>query len=662
MEVMTNKLKIKIKNFEENYDVIYLESKKNENYNKELSRSAIIIDTWEKELLSIYCQRSGKYYLLFKKNKISLNQFNSIEEDYNVYLNQFIYNDVKLNLLLNSLTKFGDEEIINCTGHFYQFIKEDDFVRIYLEYRFFKGILQQNVVTFTKVKEKSKKYITYYSNGKNLTLIQKSNKQLLFIKKTLNKRKSKMTFINIYDNKSYQKTKVYYYSKVIKLFQYYLKDIIEIESMKEEFNIKKWKRPNKTALLIQNMLNEIGINIVNSTKDSQCINQLSYLLCHAFKSKNININTINCSDNFMKDKINFQIVYHKEEYIEKKLDDDYFSSQSIAIQHIYLDRLQNEYSKIITRKAKTKRSSIAERILFDGLIKYEIINKLFELAKIENALIPKDWKYYMYISDINNKKHIYLLDFDNSIPKYSEIYDFKIKEKFKMNKSTQYGIMKSNGIFMNIHENQNYHPMPNFQLIEKHLDECDEFGLIEKKEILDLINKFAESYSINYTDKELEIFNLKISNFKENIQNISTRKISRFDVNKAFPTDRKKPQISRKFRDFVYETIHKRLDTELGKDDIIRQYMRGYIHINYKQNMQDIDYTVGKIKENDFNIRLAKSNIIRTLTNCDLDDFEKYAKMLCIDFIRVNQMTAIPFVFKYLREYAYMVNNNIKTE
>ncbi|MBS6115099.1 hypothetical protein [Thomasclavelia spiroformis] len=660
MEVITNKIFTSIHGFEEKYDVIRLQAKEKDKYENLLSRTSLVQEEWKDKLLAMYCQSATIIYLLFYKEMVSLDMFEPLYTYYNITLNNQIYKDTKLNLLLNSLVKNNNNEIINCIGHFYQLVRDNGYKRIYLEYRFFQGILQQKVITFTRVENKRPNNTIYYAKGKELTLISSTDSKEMYIKQVFDKKKSVVPFFNVIDLASYKKTKVYYYAEVVRMIQTKLSDIITIESIKEMFNIKKWEKPKKTYISIQKLLNQIGIHIVNSTDNKECIKYLKYILIHAFDKGNIDQSNISVGNTFRKECINIQIVYEKKEYVENNMRDAYKKSDVFAIQHIYLNNLISEYEKLIKKETKKKRSNISERIIFDGLIKYEIINKDFSLANIERVTIPFDWKYYIYICDEKKEKHIFMLEFIENKPFYKEIKNPIVLGHFKDLQSIQYAIEKEDGQFMYIEENLNYHPLPDFTIVEKRLKECNEFGLIDKEIVINVLNMFRDANINKFEDNYSKIFNDKISIYIENIHNIDDKYINRKTILHALKPDRKKPYIGRDFKQYFYEVTGKRIDAELSKPDVIEQYMRGYIHVNYKLEKNDFYYTVGKIKENDFHNRLSTSNRIRKIKNCKYEDFEKYISMLCVDFIRVNQMTSIPFIFKYLREYAKMTNYILK--
>lgn len=644
----TNKIDFEIKDFDLKFDVFKICIKGTEV--KYLpKRSKLIPPGLNSKLLSVFNYSSKCMYLLFYKDVTCLDDFMDSPDYIEVTMDKNLYQDTKLNLLLNSIAKLQDETIFNISGHFQQWVRDTKDKRIYLNYRFYNGILQQSIVTYTKV-DNEKNMQIYYAKGKGLYEDYIESYDGLYIKKGNKKRKTRIGFINVNDVRSYQNTKVYFFSHVLNLINTYLKDTLVVKNLKEEFDVIKWKKPRNSHQKIIHLLNDIGLHIVNLCDEEIYVDQLMYLLTHSFTTKNINSNAISVGDEIDKDKINIRIIHNNDYYKEYQIEDKHISSADIAIQHITVEDMKGEYQDLCNKKSKSKHSCIGERMIFEGLIKYEVIHETFNLSDIENVNLQKEWKYYW---KCDNK--FYKLYFESNKPQYTCLAYNQLPDKIKKIKKTEcYFIEKSDQTLIEIEDNLNYHPLPDFQIIESRLRECDSFGFIEKSKLIKLIESFAISYQEYYKNLQLQIFNEKIKDLLNNVNQIAEKDITRHQIIKSFPPDRKKPNIRRNLYQFIYESTGKRIDAELGKVDVISQYMGGHIHINYKEEYNNIYYTVGKISENDFVKNLSTTNQIKKLKNCTVEDFNIYSSMLCVDFVRVNQMTSYPFLFKYLREYAYM--------
>ena len=585
-------------------------------------------------------------YLLFHKNKINLQQFHDLSKELEICKNNKIYQDVKLNLLLNSLTKYKNDAIFNISGHFLQWVKDTKDKRVYLEYRFYQGILQQSVITYTKVNEVQ--YQVYYANGKDLCEDPSDTYDALYIKKGDKNHRNTVGFINVENIGKYQNTKVYLFSQVIKLIETYLDDILVIDNLKEEYNVIRWEKPKGIHKNMLALLSQIGFHIVNLCEDEQCIAQLKKLMMHAFDKNNINQNDISVGQELDENKINIRIIHNSDYYKNSELKDDHITSMNFAIQHITLEELTPEYNNFTIKNKK--RSNIGQKIIFEGLIKYEIIHKTFHLAKIENAFIQEEWKYYM-----KENNQFYLLEFKDHIPEYQHLDAHDISDELSRSyRKDFYAIETSDHTFLKIEENLKYHPLPDFKIIENRLYECSQFDFIDKSVLIRMIESFDKNNRDCYEGVLLNIFTKKIKNLLDNLKCLPEKEIDREQIKKAFPSDRKKPYIKRKLYQCIYEQTGKRVDAELEKPDVVVTYMGGHIYINYKQEYENMYYTVGKISERNFRNNMSKTNQIKKLVNCSPSDFEVYSRMLCVDFVRVNQLTAIPFVFKYLREYSSM--------
>lgn len=608
MFINTNKIKFNIKDFELKYDVFKITVRNDSEIKYLPKRSKIIPRELSAELLSVYNYSGKCMYLLFHKDEIDLQQFHDLPKELEICKDNKIYQDVKLNLLLNSLTKYKNDAIFNISGHFLQWVKNTKNKRVYLEYRFYQGILQQSVVTYTQVDEVQ--YQVYYAKGNDLCEDPLDAYDALYIKKGDRNHKNRIRFINVENIGKYQNTKVYLFSQVIKLIETYLNDILVIDSLKEEYNVIRWEKPKGIHKNMLALLSHIGFHIVNLCEDKQCTDQLIYLMMHAFDKKNINENDISVGQGLDKNKINIRIIHNSDYYKNNKLQDDHIASINFAIQHITLEELTLEYNDFTIKNKK--RSNIGQKILFEGLIKYEIIHKTFHLATIENAFIQEEWKYYMKEND-----QFYLLQFKDHSPEYQRINAHEIPDELsKNNRKDFYAIETSDHTFLKIEENLKYHPLPDFKIIENRLYECSQFDFIDKSELIRMIESFEKNNRDCYEGELLNIFTNKIKDLLNNLKQLPEKEIDRDQIKKIFPSDRKKPYIKRKVYQFIYEQTGKRVDAELEKPDVVVTYMGGHIYINYKQEYKNMYYTVGKISEKDFRNNMSTTNQIKKLVNC----------------------------------------------
>lgn len=673
MRFATNKFKSELKDVEKYYDIFGLKKKfsncKIENeYGKFIKRANTLSKEHEKKLLSLVI-RNHTLYLLFKKGEVSKESLENYILDYDIEYFPNMFYTHKLELIINSLNKYKYPNKPNIIGKVYRLSKSS----IYLEFDFYDNLIIEKVSTFTKIR--NKKDIEYYRK-QNRTLYKIIGDAVIYdpynideykniyinkkIYKNSNK-KNNVPFFSIKSFESFQSSKIGVLTDLLLDIKKYLSHCLTITPIFNEYNEINWvKTKNMHAELIRT-LNQISFNIIDTTNTKNISQNLKQLLIHAFKKNNISENNINISNIINENAINLNIVHPADYYTENNIKDAYIYSMQLAIQNIYVENIEKEWKnkQVSISQDKLYYSNIANKLLIEGLMKYEIVNHVSLLEKCYGISIPK-WKFLYRYSYSKNKKEKVQKYFQLQIREGNlDIQELSIlnTEILFSDSSYDYAIIDEKGNLMEIHETKEI-PIPDYQFIHKRFQECENIDFIDKRQLLQYINLFEKEQSHNISETQIDSFMEKSLLFKNSIKKLREKKLSGETVLKCIPKDKKGYKYFGEFIEYFYKKKGIRLAPLLKKSKDVKLYIAGMYKINY-QSFYDsngipmIRYVVGKIKDSEFNQSLATGMLFRIIKNCDEANFKKYATMLAVDFIRINQYTVIPYPFKYLREYAF---------
>ena len=267
---------------------------------------------------------------------------------------------LKLQLLLNALSSY-DSDILkfnNLTGHFYCFHpewlkhgkdnKEDIIWKVpCLELKISKDfLLEMSVRTFTserlknKIAFKKRKFEEYpkYIFGKDNTLRRKlkEEKDSGFILRQIDGTKTEIRFLDIQNEKGFDKSKVGVFTKVIDAFNSKYKGIARIESGYFEASNsidykKKCSKENDEA--IRNLLSGNGIHIVDKIGDwysERFCNNVAEVLLKKYKL------SASIGKRLKRQSLNICVIHNEEYYdgVQDPHDKDY---SGYAVQHVTLE-------------------------------------------------------------------------------------------------------------------------------------------------------------------------------------------------------------------------------------------------------------------------------------------------------------------------------------
>ncbi len=582
-------------------------------------------------------------------------------------INKKIYDTTKIKLILFSLPKYKCKNISNVVGSLYQFVEQKIKFNqlVFLEYKVFNGVISQNVKTlsvYSKVKPSLKtkeKYPTRYKfNQGHLSVSKKSSPDDYIITSKVfnkNKRNTIKFFEAAKTLDDFTNTKIYYFNKMLEdikkyLYEYIIIDYKIIEEKKYEIS--------KNIEINKKLFEKEKYNIVNkSLYDDSIIEKLKLCLNHAFPSESLDIST---GKKINKNKINFVIVSDKNDYKNANIQDKYERTIEYVRQHVIVDQIIIAYQQLIKNDINDedkrkfnkpiKECMLAKVLLTDSLIKNEVIHNEMKLHRFLNNYF--DDKEFVMPIKMDKKLYFISMKIENnklSFHKYDESY-LNVKYNFK-----HQGYIKSNVMVYNILDTDQI-LLPNIEYVMDKYNKVNNFGRINKNDILSMIEKYELINVIQRNEKQKEYWVNKRDIIIDKIN-----KISRNDLTSLEVRDSLKPLKECKsygfygsFIEFVNINFGKLISSILNVRDEKKVYLKGFEGISYYYEKNKVRYSVGFPSYRDIKPTISKAIRFKTISNADDEFLNEYFKLLDVAFIRYKQATVIPFPFKYIREYIKM--------
>lgn len=629
-EILTNEIKFNL-----NLDIFKKKYKVNcfRKQDGHINRKDILKEKNYSNIQSIFISCDKVYILTLLKDEI---EYQEMINDGYVRVEEFPKENIILSLLLNSLSKENySDNLSNILGSLFYFVRKNGKNLIFLNINIFGNRLNLNVNTFTKKIEINEphKQPTFVLKGNKL-YYPTSEEKGEYIKGNPSNRSS-VAFISAKDD--YKKCKSIVANEIISKMNIRFKDFLSIEFIMRSFESVKWEKTKYVKLGIETKVNDLKINIINSTNKIDASNKLKYLLLWNCKI-NIFEPSIECGNELREGWLNINIVLPKEEYPNG---DRYLLSDSISVQNIYLKTLEKEYEKAISKDKEKHFSSVIEKIVMELLLKLDIIEKKTDLLKIYNITVPQ-WEFYItgYTACDGQK-------YKGGV----SVRDGKLNIHYKKDereKATQvYRIVNREKTMFCHLDGNNYYPLPNAQnlidimkeneknaIIAFNLDEIKDIvnDVFKKKDlILDLLNGFYKNSIFPLELKEL----LKLQPNKQAFSKIDEEYNRRYNshIYNSPLTSRNKEKIFNPCADINYY-----LDKDQKGDDVV-YYFIGKMEEVKKQKLDE---------------GITKWMPIKHIDNCSKEDFEKYLNLIKNDILSINKYSTKPVLFKYLIEYIEM--------
>lgn len=493
-------------------------------------------------------------------------------------------------------------------------------------------------------------------------------------------RHNTVEYLNISNFKKFQQSKLGVMERFKRdvykwLGQYLTLEFSSIEQT-EKYAISKKGSPDEKNKKLGQLLNRRGVVIIdeNNTDGSRAI-------AYRLMDELVKHYDINCTIGELdKDKYNVRIIHAPEYYEEKGLVDSHSDDMSDTIvQHIVEET--EHFNK------KDSASPAVNKIVQELIIKGDILDRqisIYDWSKLgickdltfvtrEKKQQPLEKKREQHINRIDKETYDYYkykilqikpdgrLDFksiedDSNVICADECKIIKAYEHFNANYRTITNDCSVEGLFFvdidNIHAIvlTPEKTIPNTEALWDGLKETDNDKSINKEELLEAIKSFQEDCNLDINECDY-ITNLmaKINACEEKIPINSVRKM--MNMHKT---------IAKRLNRYMHEFHGIWISPEMKNRDFVDKYLlENLLDIKYYRKteyngVKSLHYFVGTKKESlKFSIHNACPirMVVSVINQVEFENLSFLFSLMDVEFVRNEQLTVIPFPFKYLREW-----------
>ena len=670
MKINTNQLEVEFnfENINNDFDIFKISTDK-----KFIKDSTYIIDKplLESGAKSIVWDGGKDIYILFEKNKIIVNGLKRIcrgdiledELKFEKIRAEKLKQHVLTQLLINSIrnTEKNGLNFNNLSGNFYYFttelLRQGKNKKVYcIEFKVNKEMkLNLNVVTFTSLKLKKEiKFDKKMPNQYPKYTISKSDnimRRILpseqikieeqFIKRQTKNERKFIDFYNFENLQSFNSSKIGCLANIFKRIKMDLSQYMNLFFEEREV-IKPFEVKNESKNL-KKYIKELGISksivIIDKIKTDES-NIFMNKLIDIFKNLNIEVKE---GKRKSKDKFNIFIIDSADKYAKNNKEDQYEkATDGYVIQNIVLNDKKIDNTVIIN-------------ILKELIIKEDIKNRKITLDDWKKYNYKNPWTFVQkykdkYLSMIIQPDGTFSFNIEErdlfNYQEYEEIFNEKPNEKIVDN-----NYINGSGLVINHLNQKNYisdtnlFTIPNFEEMEKYLEKMKDSNFYLKDNIIKYLN--SEEMKNNLKHENI----IELNETIEKVEEISSRKLTQNELKSLV----KNKAIRKELNNILDKEEGKIISLEVRGEEIREDILNSNIDIKYIQsdNKNEMYYFVGVIGAG-MNTKIERSSLLYKINTINESPifFEKLLPLMNVEFVRLGQLTIMPFPFKYLREYS----------
>lgn len=486
-------------------------------------------------------------------------------------------------------------------------------------------------------------YPQYFWDGKYLRRVQQGNLNDCnnFIQKPLKGQRGQLNFLDLQDEDKFFASKIGTLAEILVKFKQKFGSYVTFEFIAYEITKKLEYRQTDFDCFepkLINMLNNRQINLVDEIKSSnstEVIEQIEQKIGELFPKVSCQV-----TSKVKRDAFNIRYVYEKQYYAKNKLEDIHQKKLSNAvIQHFTLENCA--LSQLAKNQVWTnEQKAILYTILKEMLIKEDLLQQKISLFSWEKFAFKGTWSFATKIA-----KKIYIMQIkpDGSFIIRDAMADLFIRQDYELYLQVK-GVI---GVIVDDYGNVNLIKETSLSV----LSEVAELGELFADLALPM-NKSADWVSgfLKQTFKKTDDIRIQ-ADLKQALSRANSKlTYSR----KEFIELLGKKKYTRKFiaNCFKEQTGHN-LVGYVRNQKSRQQNLGGLVDINYI-NLSDDNayYCVGEIG-NGMKAQIVRSSRIREICTVPGSKLimDKVLELMAVKFVRYNQLTVLPFPFKYLLEY-----------
>jgi hypothetical protein len=630
---------------------------------------------------SVVFERGRSFYSLFKGSDINTNFISSslknvnegdklsVEKINSIEGLKTIPKYLLAQLLINSLSSPQNEFLAfnNLTGsllcfnplHFYRRQEKilkipaikfriDKWLCLQLEVKTFSNLLLLNELNLRTTLKDYPKYTISHSRQKLRRVLpnEKLNTEDVFIEKQEPNKKSTIPFLSIKDSDSFLASKMGFlysiFNDVNKKLSDYItinfENVVPTESLRYDQKIKHLK-----DLRVNEILDNFNIHIVDLVNDEiskEFISDTKNSILKFSPERNISI-----GKRIKKDAFNFIIIHNAEYYSRYNMEDPYNSKnkKSLLYQHITIE----DY--------KHSSKSVFNNVIKELCIKSDIQDKFLKIIDWKSFGYQNNWKFgikkdnLFYFVEISPEGYMEFYEFENNLfnqSEYTNYCDAYEDAESDPQASTVEGIVVSDKGEINTIQKTSMYTIPDFINIGSTFEEVNTPFKIKKENFLAIFNDFCKLSNHG----SLEDIKSNLNNYNSDILDRETilKLINHRTIKKGFTEyfyKRTGYLLHYYFKDALkrYELLDSNLDIKYYSLNNLAYYFVGTKGIGIQSNF-------------------PHASVIRKVVPYNSNDilFDKLLPTMNVDFVKHEDITVLPFPFKYLKEYVNLIKINQK--
>lgn len=517
-------------------------------------------------------------------------------------------------------------------------IRIDRALQLQLEVKTFSSLVLIKKLNLTKSIKEYPKYSISHSTQKLRRVLpdEKLPANEVYIEKQEVGKKTSIPFLSIENRESFFTSKMGFLYSLFKEINSKLSEYftLKFEEVTPEQSIKYDKRLqiNKNAIISTVILNN-GFHIVDKINDDDSVDFCDDLK-QSFISEYPNID-ISKGKREKPNCFNLIVIHNSEYYSKYNIEDPYKKSiHTGTAQHVTIEDFKHTAKSVVKNTVK------------ELCIKLDIKNGIVSLTDWQQYNFSSNWKFGIkqdssfYFLDISPKGQLTFSKFENTLftqneySEYCEIYDNAINENVNENVE---GIVISAGNDINIIKSTGEYTIPDFTSIGETFDLVNQQFKIEKSKLVKIFDEFQDQF-IHQKNEE----------YKESIADSSEpvfdRKLILRIINHR--------TVRKEFTEFFFERTGNLLHYYF-KDSVTRyKIMDSNLDIKYLTKQNHGFYFVGT-KGEGIQSSFPRASKIRKIVphNSSKLLFDELLPTMNVDFVKHENITVLPFPFKYLREY-----------
>lgn len=525
-------------------------------------------------------------------------------------------------------------------------VRIDKNLCLQLEVKTFSNLILKRNLDLKKPVSSYPKYTISYAGFNLRRMLPSENLKAeeVFLLKQEKGKKSTIPFLSIASKEKFDASKMGLLYALNSNIQEKLSDYLSISFQEvQPSSVERYDRMN--ALEKEEAINKAlateKINVVDLINDEDS-NEFIQELVKNFKLINEKVK-VSVSRSVKKSAFNLLVIHNEDYYSKYSLPDPYKVKYSNSIvQHVTVEDF------------KHNAPAVVQNTLKEICLKRDIQQNKISLINWKSYAYKTSWKFGLkqnnvfHFLEISPEGNLRYEPFEPSLFSQSEFDTYCTifeEEETKSSGRNIEGIIISDDNSINIIERTDQFTVPNYEEIGREFDLVDKEFTIPKEELVNLFKSYSE-----------EVPHVMNSKYLQNLLDVKDEIFTRKSILEIISHK----TIKKKFTHFFYKETGNLLHYYFKDEGKRYKLLDSNFDIQYlkSEDQKSSLYFVGTKGENIQSSFQHASVIRKVYSHQDsILFFDKLLPTMNVEFVKNGNLTAVPFPFKYLREY---IAKNVK--